>query len=199
MKKTLCIALTLAGVVVAPHAASAEPALADESPALSFGIGGGVTAFYDTDMTQYIDSGATWDMRVVVGTRSPIAVEVAYVGSLQDIDVYDMGDASLLGTGLEADLRLNIVPGVATPFLVAGAGWTHYDVLDAQDNGTMAADGDDVITLPVGLGLDYRVGSYVIDGRGLLRPTFDNDLVPSSGGTARLDSWTLLLRGATEF
>ena len=197
--KTRSSALTLAGLVLASGAASAEPALSAESPTLSFGLGGGVTAFYDTDMTQYIDSGAAWDARVVVGTRSPIALEVAYVGSLQDIDVYGMGDASLLGTGLEADVRLNIVPGVATPFLVAGAGWTHYDLLDARDDGTMSADGVDVITLPVGLGVDYRVGSYVIDGRGVLRPTFDSDLVTTSGGAARLDSWTLLLRGATEF
>jgi hypothetical protein len=196
--KKLCVVLILAGLVIAPRATQAEPSLSQESPTLSFGIGGGVTAFFDTDMTRYIDSGPAWDARVVVGARSRIAFEVAYVGSLQDIDVDGMGDASLLGTGLEAAIRLNILPGIATPFLVVGAGWTKYDLLDAQDDGTMT-DGDDVVTLPVGLGLDYRVGSYVIDARGVLRPSFDNDLVPSSGGAARLDSWVLLLRGATEF
>lgn len=196
--KTLCFALIVLGLVIASRAAMAQPSLAHESPSLSFGLGGGLTGFYDTDMTQYVDSGATWDARVVIGTRSPIALEVAYVGALQDMDVAAMGDASLLGTGIEACGRLNIVPGVATPFLVAGVGWTHYDLLDAADDGTMA-NGDEVVTLPVGLGLDARVGPYIVEGRGVLRPTFDNDLVPSSGGAARLDSWALLLRGATEF
>ena len=198
MKTLSRFALIAAGLAISSGIAVAEPALTAESPSLTFGLGGGVTAFYDTDMTRYVDSGAAWDARLVIGARSRIAMEVAYVGSLQDIDASGMGDASLMGTGLEANVRLNIMPGVATPFMIAGAGWTRYDVLDAQDAGTMT-DGDDVVTLPVGLGLDYRVGSYVIDGRGMLRPTFDNDLVPASRGTARLDSWVALLRVATEF
>lgn len=183
-------------------------AVADEVGLLSpYGfaltVGGGVTGFVDENMRDVSDPGGTWEARVSAGTRLPISFEAAYVGSAQALDVLGMdSDALLVGTGLEGTARLNLLPGRTNPYFLIGAGWTRYDVTNTTTNTSSMNDQDDVLALPLGVGVDHRVGPWILDARAVVRPTFDNELLPDSsepGNPTRLDNWSAVLRGGFEF
>lgn len=60
---------------------------------------------------------------------------------------------------------------------------------------------DDVFTLSLAIGVDVRLDRIVLDARAVMRPTFDNQLVPDSGepgNPTRLDSLSLLVRAGVE-
>ena len=201
--KILCSFLIAAGLFLASRAA-----LADEVGLLSrhgFGmsIGAGVTGFVDEDMREATDPGGTWDVRVAGGTRLPVTVELAYVGSAQAIDAIGLDpDAILFGNGFEGAARLNLLAGAARPYFVVGAGWTRYELTNAETNTSSVNGRDDVLTLPIGAGVSYRFDPLVLDARVVVRPTFDNELLPDSsapGNPTRLDSASLLVRGGFEF
>src|SRR5262245_59859838 len=48
-------------------------------------LGGGVSSFIAGPADRATALGATWDLRGVAGTRWPLGIEVAYVGSVIDI------------------------------------------------------------------------------------------------------------------
>src|SRR3954467_977973 len=89
-------------VVIVPPAAPApppepvyEPAPAavahhDNTPPSRLGIeaavGGGAVGFIDNAVRNTVNTGGTWDARLTFGSRLPIAIEGAYVGSVQNID-----------------------------------------------------------------------------------------------------------------
>ena len=196
--KILCSFLIAAGLLLASSAA-----LADEVGLLSrtgFGvsIGAGVTGFVNDDMREATDPGGIWDVRVAGGTRRPVAFELAYVGSAQAIEAIGLDpDAILFGTGVEGAARFNLQAGPVRPYVVVGAGWTRYELANAESNTSSVNGRDDVLTLPVGAGMDYRIDVFVLDARVVVRPTFDNELLPDSralGNPTRLDSASLLIR-----
>jgi hypothetical protein len=147
--------------------------------------------------------GGTWEARVSAGTRLPLSFEAAYVGSAQSLDVLGMdADAVLVGTGLEGTARLNVMPGELNPYFLFGAGWTRYDVTNTTTNTSSMNPRDDVVVIPFGAGVDYRLGQWILDARAVFRPTFDNELLPDSnepGNPTRLDNWSAILRGGFEF
>ena len=63
------------------------------------------------------------------GSRSPIAIEAAYVGSAQGINALGLDtDALLVGQGAEGNLRLNLTTRRVQPYLFGGIGWTRYNL-----------------------------------------------------------------------
>jgi hypothetical protein len=58
-----------------------------------------------------------------------------------------------------------------------------------------------VLTLSLAVGVDAHIGRFVLDARAVMRPTFDNELLPDSaepGNPTRLDSLSLLVRAGFE-
>jgi hypothetical protein len=157
-------------------------------------VGGGVAGFTNDTMRTFTDIGGGWSARVTLGTNSPLAFEAAYIGTLQNIEALGLDDDALLtGNGVQGALRLNATTDMAVqPFLYAGVGWRRYSITRADFNTSDIANDDDVLELPVGVGLAYKVGSFMLDARGELRPTFYEDMVPSLndiGDDARMHSW----------
>src|SRR5262249_47057838 len=129
-------------------------------------VGGGVFGFTDSNMRATTSSvGGLWAFRAAFGTHVPLAVEVAYMGTASPIQA-ELGraKATLFGTTLETTLRYNVIPQHPwSPYLFAGAGWQHYMVDDRafQLSDTGIANRDDLLVLPVGVGIAYRIGPLI--------------------------------------
>lgn len=166
-------------------------------------VGGGVLGFTQSEARDLADVGGSWDGRVSVGTRFPIGVEAAYVGSAQDIDALGLDeDAILVGNGLEGAARVNIpIIEEFTPYALAGLGWTRYSLANEDFNTSNVQDSDNVGYVPLGAGLTYRVGRAAFDLRGKFSPAFNDDLVQAEDGQpeADLDTWGVTGRVGFEF
>jgi hypothetical protein len=211
---------TLAGTLLATCALGAGPALADDDyeawPGSVYGmsltVGGGVQDFTDDTVRDTTDPGALWDVRGVLGTRTPIGVEAAYVGSAQAIDARFGEDASatLIGTGFEGALRVNLLPYLeVTPYAFAGLGWKRYDVrgADFRTADTGIDDEDTLLEVPMGGGFAYRYAGFLADARFTYRAAAGEDLVVSDDqlpeeaepDMAGLDNWSISARAGWEF
>lgn len=165
---------------------------------LAISAGGGVSGFTDTTARDATNDGGGWDIRAVIGTRSPLAAEVSYLGSAQSIHTLGLdSDAILVGNGLQADLRLNATTDAALqPFIYAGAAWRRYDLTNTETNTSDVAGSDDVVEFPVGAGVAYRYRGLILDARGEFRAATNEDLMPSlqsdatrTSGPASLHRW----------
>jgi hypothetical protein len=197
----------LTGLAIAPSAASAQTASPPPSQFERLGysvlVGGGVTGFIDSDTTDSIDTGGSWEGRFALGTKKLLSVEAAYIGSAQGMSALGLdSDAVLLGTGVEGALRLNAPTGIAVhPYVLAGAGWTRYDVTNSSVNTADMTDSANVFDVPVGIGVDYRYQHLLLDARAVVRPAFGENLIPKTGDGPdhRLDSWNATARVGFEF
>ena len=199
----IVVALLLAtGILLVSRAALCDEGRSPSPYGFGVSAGAGVTGFVDGDMRAATDPGAAWDLRVAAGTRLPVSIEAAYVGSAQAIDALGLDpDAILVGSGLEAGARIDLLPAEANPFVVVGAGWTRYQLANADRNTSSLNQRDDVLTLSLAIGMDLRIDRVVLDARAVMRPTFDNELLPDSaepGNPTRLDSLSLLVRAGLE-
>ncbi len=166
---------------------------------LSLSVGGGVLGFTNSDMRDTADVGGLWDVRVGILTNMLVGAEIAYEGGLQNIKALGLSDnARLLSTSLEADARVNFLTGRWTwqPYLFAGLAWKRYDLTNVKTNLSSVNDKDNVLEIPLGAGVGFRVSGFLIDVRGAFRPATDNDLVPSANGTDHLamHTWTAAAR-----
>ena len=175
-----------------------------------FTLGGGFGGFVESDLTAATGNQGTWEARAVIGTRSPVAVEAAYIGSAQNIDALGLSSNSgLVGNGLEGALRLNVpisqkqfakvgarrdIPALVEPYAFGGLGWKHYSLLNEGANTSNVQESDDIMTVPLGVGLALGLGGITVDGRFTYRHAFFSDLVgneTSSFGDASLNQWQL--------
>jgi outer membrane protein OmpA-like peptidoglycan-associated protein len=169
---------------------------------MSLGAGGGVSAFADDAMRDVADTGGSWEVRVVLGTRERVAVEVAYHGSVQSIDTLGLdADAALLSNGAGGAVRYNLLTDPSQPYILAGAAWRRYEITNARVNTSSMNDEDDVLEVPLGVGFSHRYRSFIFDGRTVYRRVFYDDLIQTSSGhdTPVLDTWTATLLGGFEF
>lgn len=190
---------------VAAHAAAwrdpTSPTLSTAGFAVT--VGGGVTGFWDADTADVAATGGAWEARLVYGTRTFLAGELAYVGSAQSLTAADLAeDALLVGQGAEGALRVNFSRSTIQPYVFGGAGWTHYDVHRTRTPAGMNPS-DNVFHVPLGLGLSLRNEGLVFDVRGTARLAFDETLLRSTfanrAGGGDLDSWNVSARLGWEF
>lgn len=146
-------------------------------------VGGGVYGFTDPGMRDVVDVGGLWNARLIVGTRSLLGVELAYVGTASGLDALGLDESAVLvANGGEAALRLNIMQGSVRPFLFGGVGFKHYQLVNESFNTSSVRQSDDVLELPVGAGVDFQLMERMILGARLaVRPAFDENLVGSAG------------------
>lgn len=165
---------------------------------MSVGAGAGARGFVDDDVNDAIDTAGAWNARFLFGSRKIIGLEAAYLGSAGTLDALGLdSDARLLGTGVEGALRLHFLPGMWQPYVMAGAGWSHYRVTNEDYNTSSIGDSDDMASFPMGAGLAFHYDRLVLDLRGVYRPTAGAEMIPSAGNN--LDSWAADFSGGFEF
>ena len=170
-----------------------------EEYGLSLSVGGGVTGFTDSQMRDTADVGGLWDVRVGILTNKWIGAEIAYLGGLQSIDALGLDtSAQLLSTTIEGDLRANLTQGRWNyqPYLFAGVAWRRYSLTNADVNLSSVEDQDDVMEIPLGVGIGFRMSGFLVDVRGSFRPTTGADLVPTGDGedNEAMHSWQAAAR-----
>ncbi|HEY0715741.1 MAG TPA: OmpA family protein [Polyangia bacterium] len=169
-------------------------------------VGGGVIGFLDEQARDLTDPGGNWEARLSVGTRLPVAVEAAYVGSAQNIQALGLDDdAVLVGSAAEAVARVNFTRQLRIqPYIFGGVGWQHYDLTNEDANTSGVREDDDLFTIPAGLGVSFRlVRGLVLDIRGTIRTAFDEELMDApfaaTGQDANLHTWDAGARLGWEF
>jgi hypothetical protein len=168
-------------------------------------VGAGAIGFIDQTARDATQTGASWDARMTFGSRLPIALEAAYIGSAQNIEALGLSTNSvLLGNGAEGTLRINLTRARVQPYLFGGVGWTHYSLTNAQTNTSSVLGSDDVGTVPLGAGLSARLGGFfILDIRGTYRATFGGDmfqgLALGSDNSNAMQSWNAAGRVGVEF
>ncbi|MBA3393081.1 MAG: outer membrane beta-barrel protein [Deltaproteobacteria bacterium] len=166
--------------------------------------GAGVDGFTDATARGATNDGGGWDVRAIIGTRLRVAGEIAYIGSAQRIDALGVDENALLvGNGVQADVRINVLRGrTLQPYVFGGAAWRRYGVTNTDTNTSDISDSDDVLEFPVGAGVGFRFSGMMIDARGEYRAATDNDLMPSAnagGGAAELNRYGVKLNVGYEF
>jgi len=165
-------------------------------------VGGGAVGFIDSSVRNTVNTGGAWDARLTFGTRLPIAVEAAYVGSAQSIDVLGLStNALLVGNGVEGDLRLNFTSFKVQPYIFGGAGWTRYQINNSAVNTSSVTSSDDVGTVPLGAGISIRPSKvFIIDIRGTYRAVFDDSMFDRITNTNNsMQNWNAAGRIGFEF
>jgi hypothetical protein len=145
---------------------------------MTFTVGGTYSDFARTDAQDFTTPGAGWEARYVFGTRTHLAGEAAYAAALNGLDTLGVEDnALLMANGAEASLRANMLTGELQPYLAAGFGWRHYEVVNTDTNTSDVANADDGVVVPMAVGLSYRYERAVADVRAMYRPAFLDDIV----------------------
>ncbi|HXJ23913.1 MAG TPA: OmpA family protein [Polyangia bacterium] len=156
-------------------------------------VGGGYTDFTNSQLRNTTNAGGSWDARFILGLKSVVGAELAYVGSTQQLTPLGLSSTSYLtSNGAEGVVRLNvpIIRGMTLiePFGFAGVGWSHYSV--SHYNSTVLADYtsvDDIMTVPVGGGLAFATHALMLDVRGSWTQTYYNNILPGVPGA--LNHW----------
>ena len=159
--------------------------------------GGGATGFTQTAATDVSKIGGAYDVRLVVGSRLPIALEAAYIGTANSMTALGLGNNALLySNGAEGNLRLNLTSkSVIQPYVAAGAAWKHYNLHSAQNTTSDVKSSDDTLEVPMAAGIAMRLGGFIADVRGAYRQSFSNDMI----GNANLSNWAAKLNIGLEF
>ena len=145
---------------------------------VSLTTGAGVANYFgDSVPDGSIDPGAMWDARMTFGTRSVFALEAAYMGGVNDINLGGGKNGQLFSNGIDGDLRLQL-PFRVQPYAFGGVGYNHLEV---RNQGTGVANGfvgkDDQVTIPAGGGVTAYAGRHItIDARGTYRFIPDNGI-----------------------
>ncbi|MDB4968616.1 MAG: hypothetical protein JWN44_4305 [Myxococcales bacterium] len=149
---------------------------------VSLTTGAGVANYFGgADSPDTVEPGAAWDARITMGIHSPVALEAAYMGAVNNIDVGNGGHGQLHSNGFDGDVRFQL-PTRVQPYVFGGVGYNHMEVRNA---GTGAAGNyvgkDDQVTVPAGGGVTAYVGRHVtVDARGTYRFIPDNGITVMS-------------------
>lgn len=146
---------------------------------IAISAGAGTSGFTSDALRGSTNVGGDWDVRATFGTRSPLAVEGSYIGSAQSISALGVdSSAMLVGNGVQGALRLNgTINAPVQPFVFGGAAWRRYDLTNTSRNTSDIAGSDDVLEIPMGVGLSGRWAGLVLDARGEFRMATNEDLV----------------------
>jgi hypothetical protein len=155
-------------------------------------LGGGYEDFTYSDIRSMTGGAGAWDARLVGGTRQFVGLEAAYVGSARSIQTLGLAsDSNLVSNGAEGALRLNapIARGASLiePFGFIGLGWQRYHVTNTPEATSDVSRNDDVMTMPLGGGVEYGYRQLLVDARFTWRATYLNDLLRTTGG--KLNTW----------
>lgn len=160
--------------------------------------GGGVAEFAGSAMRSKSDIGGAWDVRMVFGTRFPIAFEVGYTGIVNRVFAAGSRDNSqpnLLSNSVDGALRLNLTVWRLQPFIFGGVGYNNMRLINRSDNLATAAvftRADDQLMVPFGGGIATYIGRHAtFDARFTYRKMFYNNINVTDD---LADQWTVTAR-----
>lgn len=163
-------------------------------------VGGGPEGFVEDVATGFTEVGGAWNVRIAFLSRFLLTPELSYIGSAQNIVAAGLDpDAYLLSNGAEANLRLNILPGIFQPYVFGGIGFRHYELANADVNTSAIADDDNIGIVPVGGGFTVRLDNFLLDARGTFRWAFEDEMLvlgPDDG--LGMSTWSAELRAGVE-
>lgn len=162
-------------------------------------VGGGVNNFIDDTARSATNPGGEWHARAAVGTRSIIGVEGQYEGGARDIQAAGVGeDAWLVSSALEGAVRLNapiaFERGIVEPYALGGLGWQNFNIVNHEGNTAAVDDNDNLLTVPLGVGLMAGYDGLVADARFTYRYAVGSDMFgPTENGfdDNSLSNWSL--------
>ena len=170
-----------------------------EGPGFGILVGGGIFGFGDSaarDATT--DIGANYTARVVGGINMPLAFELGYIGTAQNINALGVErDAKLISNGIEGALRINLLTGMVQPYVLGGAAWKRYDVTNTNINVSSLKDHDSVGEFPVGGGIGLHWKQLLLDARGAYR--FASGASLFRGADVGLGNWDVGLKAGVAF
>lgn len=196
----------------APIAPQPAPVVVEERPVnvnivhqrprrnVSLSLGGGISNFTDETLQDRTGMSGAYEARLGFGMSSILGVEAAYVGTAGSIDTLGLDDEALLiSNGVEGLARVNLGTFAVQPYIVGGASWVRYNVVNDSFNTSDVRDSDSVLAVPFGGGISSYIGDsgLMVDARFTFRKTFDDDLVrptPSNSDGSSLDNWMATLR-----
>jgi hypothetical protein len=153
-------------------------------------LGGGVEGYAMSGPRDQTTDGGNWDVRLTMGTRSPLAIEAAYIGSAQSINTLGLSNnAVLVGNGAQADARLNLTDTLVQPFFYGGVAWKRYSITNSSQNTSDLIDNDDVLEIPLGVGVAAKYAGLMLDLRGEYRLANQDDLFAATPNSDRADRW----------
>jgi len=187
------LALSTVALVAAPARADS---LGDMGLAVEGGLG--VNSFTNAHARDFIGPGASYTVRVLLGTHTTLGYELGYLGSVAGITALGLQQGAVLySNGAEAAVRYSPIPDSAVqPYALAGVAWRHYFIGRADFNSSVANNSDNVLEVPLAVGLGYRTDSgFLVDARFAYRLAAGSDLLggPGGGGPG-LDNWNLGLK-----
>lgn len=145
---------------------------------------GGTGDFTQADARDATGIGPSWDVRGVLGAHSPVGLEAAYVGSTRALTGSTIfGGDQLMSNGAEGALRI-AAPIRADaagevdvrPFAFGGVGWQYMTLWGDGAVDGARDEGDHILTIPAGVGLELGVGALNIDLRGTYRHAVDSEI-----------------------
>lgn len=133
---------------------------------IAVALGGGPEGFASPNNTG-THTGGGWNVRAAIGTKSLLGFEAAYFGSAQSIDALGLSsNAILVGNGMQGSLRLNLTRQYDVGLLLlGGVAWRHYDLTNTSTTSADVQASDNVLEIPVGIGLQYPYRGLLFDVR----------------------------------
>jgi len=181
----------------------------EAKPMSTIGIGitagAGVMDFTQQRARSFTDAGVTWGVTGTIGTRLPVALDLSYIGSSQNINLAGFStDAYLLGQGVEGALRIQYPKGWVRPYIFGGAGWRQLSIKRQNVFGTGFLDYDNQGVVPFGAGVAIgQVNGIMFDLHGTGRVTWDDDLLrnvlQNQGENLHTNTWDVTARIGGEF
>lgn len=145
------------------------------------GLGGG--DYTEDNIQTQTAAGPSWDVRGVFGGHSPIGLEAAYVGSSRNVDnpAGATGDTQLVSNGVEGDVRLAVPIAAGSfvdvrPFAFGGVGWQYMSFWGDGAVDQDQDEGDHILVVPAGVGLELGVGPLNVEARGTYRHAVGSDI-----------------------
>ena len=98
---------------------------------VSLSVGGGLSNFTDQTLQDRTGMSGAYEARLGFGMSSLLGLEAAYVGTAGSIDTLGLDDEALLiSNGVEGLARLNLGTFAIQPYVVGGASWIRYNVVN---------------------------------------------------------------------
>jgi hypothetical protein len=163
---------------------------------IGFEAGGGVGGFFDDRASASTSAQGLWQIRAVVGTRTHFAGEMAYVGGATTLNTFGVSnDATMTTNGFEGAFRWNVLTGIIQPYASAGLGYQHYSLGEAQISTSDVSSAGEVMTFPLALGVAWKPGPFVLDGRVSFHPATNSALLRDTN----MSTWDVGAHAGFEF
>jgi opacity protein-like surface antigen len=155
---------------------------------VSVTTGAGPTNYFGSSNTMKTDVGAGWDVRATFGTHSIIALEGAYMGATNTVEVGGLHNGNINSNGIDTDFRLQL-PTRVQPYMFGGVGWNYMTL----NNATIAPNQkvtDNQFTIPAGAGVSAYVFNHAtLDLRGTYRYLGGNELTTIGADHTASHQW----------